>query len=163
MQEKEVFISLGSNIGDRAENLKKAIHSIELKMGAIVRQSSVYETKPWGYSNQPDFFNQVILIHSDKSPEDCLRSLSSIEDEMGRKRMEKWGKRLIDLDLLYVNDAIIHSEKLTLPHPGIAQRRFVLVPLVEIAPDFIHPQLKKHQRQLLAECADLLEVKALDA
>jgi 2-amino-4-hydroxy-6-hydroxymethyldihydropteridine diphosphokinase len=163
MQKKEVFISLGSNLGDRAENLKKAIHSIELNIGTIVRQSSVYETKPWGHSNQPDFFNQVILIHSDKSPEDCLRSLSDIEDEMGRKRGEKWGKRLIDLDLLYVDSNIIQSEKLTLPHPGISQRRFVLVPLVEIAHEFIHPQLQKNQRQLLTECADLLEVKALKA
>jgi len=158
MENNKVFIALGSNLGDRAENLKKAIHAIELKLGTVVRQSSVYETKPWGNIDQPDFFNQVILIHSNQSPEDCLLILSTIEKQMGRTRTEKWGARIIDLDLLYVDDAIIHTKKLSLPHPGIAQRRFVLVPLVEIAPDFVHPQLKKNQRQLLTECTDLLEV-----
>jgi 2-amino-4-hydroxy-6-hydroxymethyldihydropteridine diphosphokinase len=159
MKKNEVFISLGSNLGDRAENLKKAIHALELNVGTIIRQSSVYETKPWGKSNQPDFFNQVILVHSDKSPEDCLLTVSAIEQQMGRKREEKWGVRIIDLDLLYVGEAIIQTEKLSLPHPGIAQRRFVLVPLVEITPDFVHPELQKNHRQLLSECPDLLEVK----
>jgi 2-amino-4-hydroxy-6-hydroxymethyldihydropteridine diphosphokinase len=159
MVKNKVFISLGSNLGDRAENLRKALHAIELNVGTIIKQSSVYETKPWGKNNQPDFFNQVVLVHSEKSPENCLLTLSAIEEEMGRKRTEKWGERIIDLDLLYVNDSIIHTKKLMLPHPGIAQRRFVLVPLTEIAPDVIHPILKKNQRQLLRECTDLLEVK----
>jgi 2-amino-4-hydroxy-6-hydroxymethyldihydropteridine diphosphokinase len=103
----------------------------------------------------------VILVHSNKTPEECLHSLSGIEKKMGRKRDEKWGARIIDLDLLYMNDSIIETDKLSLPHPGIAQRRFVLVPMVEIAPDFIHPLLQKSQRQLLNECPDLLEVKSL--
>ena len=163
MKHNEVFIGLGSNLGDRAKNLKKAIHKIELTIGAIIRQSSIYETKPWGKTNQPDFFNQVVLIHSNKSPEDCLISLSGIEKQMGRKREKKWGERIIDLDLLYVNGYIIETYKLSLPHPGIAQRRFVLVPLVEIAPAFIHPLLLKNQKQLLSECPDLLEVKSLQA
>lgn len=161
MKNKEVFIALGTNLGDRTENLKKAIHEIELKVGVIIKQSSVYETKPWGKTNQPDFYNQVILVHSNKTPEECLLTLSGIEKQMGRKRDEKWGARIIDLDLLYMNDSIIETDKLSLPHPGIAQRRFVLVPLVEIAPDFIHPLLQKNQRQLLNECPDLLEVKSL--
>lgn len=163
MKNNEVFIALGSNLDDRAENLKKAIHEIELTMGAIIRQSSVYETKPWGKTNQSDFFNQVILVHSNKSPEDCLILLSRIEKQMGRKREEKWGARIIDLDLLYVNGHVIETNKLSLPHPCIAQRRFVLTPLVDIAPDFIHPLLQKNQRQLLSECPDLLEVKILQA
>lgn len=161
MKKNEVFISLGTNLGDRAENLKKAIRAIEFNIGEIIRKSSVYETKPWGKGNQPDFFNQVILIESDKSPADCLLALSAIENQMGRKREEKWGARIIDLDLLYANGFIIQTEKLTLPHPGIPQRRFVLVPLVEIAPDFIHPLLQKNQRELLSECTDLLEVNSL--
>lgn len=161
MKNNEVFIALGSNLGDRAENLKKAIREIELKLGAMIKQSSVYETKPWGKTNQPDFFNQVVLVHSNKSPEECLLSLLNIEKQMGRKREEKWGARIIDLDLLYVNGTIIQTEKLVLPHPGIALRRFVLVPLVEIAPDFIHPISQKKQRQLLNECPELLEVKLL--
>lgn len=161
MKNNEVFIALGTNLGDRTKNLKKAIHEIELKVGVIIKQSSVYETKPWGKTNQPDFYNQVILVHSNKTPEECLLTLSGIEKQMGRKRDEKWGARIIDLDLLYMNDSIIETDKLSLPHPGIAQRRFVLVPLVEIAPDFIHPLLQKNQRQLLNECPDLLEVKSL--
>jgi 2-amino-4-hydroxy-6-hydroxymethyldihydropteridine diphosphokinase len=159
MRKNEVYISLGSNLGNRTENLRKALHAIELHVGTIIKRSSVYETKPWGKSDQPDFFNQVIRVQSDISPENCLVRLSIIEQQMGRKREEKWGARIIDLDLLYANDTIIQTEQLTLPHPGIAQRRFVLVPLVEIDPDFIHPLLKKNQRQLLSECPDLLEVK----
>ena len=156
---KNVFISLGSNLGRREENLKQAIRSIELNIGSIETHSSVYETKPWGKSNQPDFLNQVILINTDMQPEDCLNKLSAIEIEIGRQRNEKWGARTIDLDLLYADGSIISTATLSLPHPGIAQRRFVLVPLVEIAPGFIHPIIKKNHRQLLDECTDNLEVK----
>jgi len=163
MKKNEVYISLGSNLGDRIENLKEANHAIELNVGTIFRQSSIYETKPWGKSNQPDFLNQVIMVYSYKSPQECLLDLSAIENQLGRKRTEKWGARIIDLDLLYVDDVIIHTENLTLPHPGIPERRFVLEPLVEIAPDFVHPKLKKSHRQLLSECTDLLEVKSLKA
>jgi len=159
MTKNEVFISLGSNLGDRTENLKMALHAVELNVGTVLKRSSVYETKPWGKGNQPDFLNQVIRVHSDISPEDCLFRLLAIEQKMGRKREEKWGARIIDLDLLYADDLILQTEKLTLPHPGIAQRKFVLVPIAEIAPDFIHPLLKKSQLQLLNECPDLLEVK----
>jgi len=163
MEIRQVFISLGTNLGDRSENLKMAIHAIDLTIGSISRQSSVYETKPWGKSNQPDFFNQVILIHTNKTSEDCLHLLLAIEEQMGRTREERWGARLIDLDLLYADGDIIETDRLTLPHPAIPQRRFVLVPLVEIASDFIHPQLKKNQRQLLDECPDELVVKRLKA
>lgn len=140
-----------------------AIHAIGLTIGPIVRQSSVYETKPWGKTNQPDFFNQVILIHTTKSSEDCLLLLLAIEEQMGRKREEHWGARIIDLDLLYADDDIMETDRLTLPHPAIPQRKFVLVPLVEIAPEFLHPRLKKNQRQLLDKCPDELEVKLLKA
>lgn len=161
MVKNQVFISLGTNLGNRIENLKMAIHAIESNLGVIVSQSSVYKTKPWGKQNQPDFLNQVIAINSDKIPQECLTVLTSIEKQMGRKREEKWGARIIDLDLLYKDDEMIHTEQLTLPHPGIPNRRFVLIPLVEIAPDFIHPQLQKNHLQLLRECTDTLEVTAL--
>jgi 2-amino-4-hydroxy-6-hydroxymethyldihydropteridine diphosphokinase len=163
MIKNEVYISMGTNLGNRTENLKMAIRAIELQLGIIIKQSSIYETKPWGKADQPDFLNQVILIHSTKLPRDCMHILSAIENEMGRKREEKWGARIIDLDLLYVNESIIHTEELTLPHPGIPKRRFVLTPLAEIAPDFIHPELKKDQKTLLHECQDLLEVVKLKA
>ena len=161
MTKNEVFISLGTNLGDRQENLKTAILEIASRLGTVVRQSSIYQTKPWGKNNQPDFLNQVIVVLSEKTPQDCLFILSSIEKQMGRKRFEKWDARIIDLDLLYVNDFIINTATLTLPHPGIPQRRFVLVPMVEIDPDFIHPQLQKSQKQLLDECTDLLDVMIL--
>lgn len=159
MANNQAFISLGTNLGNRSGNLKKAIQAIESNLGVIIKKSSVYETKPWGKLHQPDFLNQVILIMTDKTAQHCLLTLSSIENQMGRKRDEKWGARIIDLDLLYLDDAMIDSETLTLPHPGIPQRRFVLVPLVEIAPDFVHPRLQKNQQQLLDACTDSLEVK----
>lgn len=163
MAKNHVFISLGTNLGDRIQNLRKAIRAIEYNVGEIIKQSSLYETKPWGKSNQPDFLNQVILVHTEKNPQECLNSLTSIERQLGRIRDEKWGARIIDLDLLYVNDQAINTKQLVLPHPGIPDRRFVLVPMVEIAPDFIHPHLLKKQKQLLEECADTLEVKLLQA
>ena len=163
MIKNQVFISLGSNLGDRIQNINKAVHRIESTLGVIIKQSALYETKPWGKHDQPDFLNQVILLYSDKIPQECLNTLSSIERELGRKRDEKWGARIIDLDLLYVNDQNINTQKLILPHPGIPNRRFVLVPLAEVAPDFIHPQLLKSQKQLLEECTDELEVKLLQA
>lgn len=161
MAKNQVFISLGTNLGDRRQNLINAVHAIELTLGEIIKQSSLYETKPWGKSNQPDFLNQVVQIQVDKTPQECLNKLSSIERQMGRKRNEKWGARIIDLDLLYVNDQLINTEKLILPHPGIPNRRFVLVPMTEIAPEFIHPYLQKNQKQLLEECTDTLDVKVL--
>jgi 2-amino-4-hydroxy-6-hydroxymethyldihydropteridine diphosphokinase len=161
MAKNQVFISLGTNLGDRIQNLKKAVHAIESNLGEIIKQSSLHESKPWGKSDQPDFLNQVILVQVDNTPQECLNKLSSIERQLGRKRDEKWGPRIIDLDLLYVNDQIFNTEKLILPHPGIPYRRFVLVPMAEIAPDFIHPYLLKNQKQLLEECMDTLEVKVL--
>ncbi len=161
MAKNQAFISLGTNLGDRRQNLINAVHAIESTLGEIIKQSALYETKPWGKSDQPDFLNQVILVLTDKSPLSCLGTLSSIERQSGRTRDEKWGARIIDLDLLYVNDQIVNTNKLILPHPGIPQTRFVLVPMAEIAPDFIHPHLLKNQKQLLEECTDTLEVKRL--
>ncbi len=161
MKHKEVFISLGSNLGDRLTNLESAMQAIQANVGVVIRKSSIYETKPWGNVDQPDFFNQVIMIHTDKPAKDCLSLLLTIEKQMGRKREERWGARIIDLDLLYSDGDIIKTEQLTLPHPAIPQRRFVLVPLVEIASDFIHPELKINQGQLLADCPDRLDVMVL--
>lgn len=163
MAKNQVFISLGTNLGDRADNLKKAILAIESMLGALIEKSSIYETKPWGNTIQPDFLNQVIIIQSEKDPQACLHTLATIEKLLGRQREERWGARIIDLDLLYVDDAIINTDELILPHPGIRYRKFVLVPLVEIAPDYIHPQLLLNQHQLLDMCTDSLEVKLLKA
>jgi 2-amino-4-hydroxy-6-hydroxymethyldihydropteridine diphosphokinase len=156
-----VFLVLGGNLGDRKSNLEKAVLLIEKRIGTIAQRSSLYETKPWGKTDQPDFLNQVLMIKVAQTPAWILQAALHIEHEMGRARNEKWGARLIDIDLLYVGNQILQTDKLILPHPEIAQRRFVLEPLTEIAPDFIHPVLNKSQRQLLAECADTLKVSKI--
>lgn len=161
MKKQTAFLLLGANLGDRKSNLEKAAHLIEKQIGFITARSALYETKPWGKTDQPDFLNQVLLLETEQTPEDILKSALTIEHDMGRIRIEKWGARIIDIDLLYVGDQILNSENLTLPHPGIAQRRFVLEPLVELAPDFIHPALNKSHRQLLAECVDPLIVNKI--
>lgn len=152
------FISLGTNLGNRINNLNQSIRSIERLIGKVVTQSSVYETAPWGNQNQPDYLNQVIIVRSDLKPEDCLQTLLQIENDLGRTRKQKWEARIIDIDLLYADDQIIKTKELTIPHPFIEQRKFVLTPLAEIAPDFIHPIFKKSQEQLLQECQDTQSV-----
>lgn len=158
MKKHLAFLLLGGNLGDRKSNLEKAALLIEKKIGLITAKSALYETKPWGKTDQPDFLNQVLMLETEQNPELILKAALTIEQEMGRVRIEKWGARLIDIDLLYVENQILNSKNLILPHPGIAQRRFVLEPLAEIAPDFIHPVLKKSHRQLLNECLDPLTV-----
>jgi 2-amino-4-hydroxy-6-hydroxymethyldihydropteridine diphosphokinase len=161
MKKDRVFLLLGSNLGDRKSNLEKASRLIEKQIGIIRQRSSLYETKPWGKADQPDFINQVLLLTSKYTPEQVLKTALTIEQELGRVRNEPWGARLIDIDLLYVENQILNSTNLTLPHPGIAQRRFVLEPLAEIAPDFIHPLLHKSHQQLLTACADPLTVQKI--
>ncbi|MEQ1588579.1 MAG: 2-amino-4-hydroxy-6-hydroxymethyldihydropteridine diphosphokinase [Cyclobacteriaceae bacterium] len=156
MKKQTAFLLLGGNLGDRKSNLERAAQLIGKRISFITARSALYETKPWGKTDQPDFLNQVLLLKTDLSPEHILKTVLTIEHDMGRIRKEKWGARLIDIDLLYVGNQILHSENLTLPHPGIAQRRFVLEPLAELAPDFIHPVLNKSHRQLLTECMDTL-------
>lgn len=153
------YIGLGSNLGDRKANLTLAVELISVRIGAILKQSSVYETRAWGNTSQPDFFNQVILVSTKLSATECLTQLAEIEKNLGRIRTERWGPRSIDLDLLYYNKKIINTPDLIVPHPGIADRKFVLIPLVEISKDFVHPLLNKSNQQLLTECQDQLEVK----
>lgn len=153
-----VFISLGSNLGNRVENLKIAVNRLSTLLGSPTQASSFYETEPWGKSEQPHFINQVIRWKSHLSPTNLLRILLDVEHQLGRTRTEKWGARSIDLDLLYVGEQILNTPKLQLPHPGIPHRRFVLVPLTEIAPDLIHPILKLTHAQLLSRCPDNLTV-----
>ena len=153
-----IFILLGSNLGDKSQNLNSAKKKIENQIGQILKESSVYETAAWGRQNQPAFLNQVVQLKTLLAPYKLLDELLSIEDAMGRKRIEKWGERLIDLDILYYDDQVIEDENLKIPHPGIPVRRFTLAPLVEIAPDFQHPLSKKTNRQLFKACTDDLNV-----
>ncbi len=134
-----IYILLGTNLGDRFQQLDLARKQLESRIGAIIDASSVYETAAWGVEDQPAFLNQALLLTTDLQALDCLEITQSIEQELGRIRIKKWGERVIDIDLIYFNQDIIDLPTLRIPHPFIAERRFVLAPLVEIAPDYIHP------------------------
>jgi 2-amino-4-hydroxy-6-hydroxymethyldihydropteridine diphosphokinase len=138
--------------------LDQAKKSIQDKIGLIIKTSSIYETAAWGNTDQPSFLNCILLLSTHLNPDELLKSLLSIEAEMGRTREEKWAPRTIDLDILYYKDEIINSENLIIPHPQIQNRRFTLVPLCEILPDFIHPVLGVSNLDLLTVCKDNSEV-----
>lgn len=150
----EVYLQLGSNIGDRLDNLDQSIKIITERIGNVLEKSSVYESTPWGVENQRNFLNQVIFVKSNFDPYTILDLVLQIEKDMGRIRIEKWGERIIDIDILFIDDLIIESENLCIPHEFISKRKFVLQPMCEIAPGFIHPKLNKTISQLLEECID---------
>lgn len=157
------YILLGSNEGDRIQHLTNALRYINQEVGTIVTESAVYTTLAWGYTEQPDFLNQVICIDTLMTAEQLLYALLGIEKKLGRIRNNtKWLQRIIDLDILFYNDAVIHSADLQIPHPHLQDRKFVLVPLEEIAPLYIHPILKKNIATLTAECTDTLNVNKLN-
>ena len=153
-----IFLLLGTNLGNRKENLENAFQSIAQHIGPVEVISSLYETEAWGETEQPMFLNQVLKVKTDLSPEELLHHTQTIEQQMGRVRLRKWGERIIDIDILYYHDQIIHTQNLKIPHPGIPHRRFTLVPLCEIVPEAVHPELHKTQQELLNECTDLLKV-----
>ena len=135
-----VYLSIGSNLGDRLANIQSAITSLSECVQPLA-QSSVYETEPWGFSDQPKFFNLALKGETELSPLDLLTYLKGIETSMGRTETFRYGPRIIDLDILFYDDLVMESAELTIPHPRIAERAFVLVPLAEIAADLCHPVL----------------------
>lgn len=138
MHEERVFIALGTNLGKRQSNLRQAREA--LKPGIRIKAcSSIYQTPPWGYEDQPAFLNQAIEVRTDLEPLALLEALKAIEAKMGRLKTFRFGPRLIDLDILFYGQRVVETERLTIPHPRLTERAFVLVPLHEIAPDFIHP------------------------
>ncbi|MCA0428752.1 MAG: 2-amino-4-hydroxy-6-hydroxymethyldihydropteridine diphosphokinase [Bacteroidetes bacterium] len=155
---QNICILLGSNLGDARAQLDLAIHLLELKGIAVLHKSSVYKTAAWGKQDQPEFLNQVLLCASECSAEQVLEMCLKTEQAMGRIRTEKWEARIIDIDILLFNDQVIQLPNLQIPHPFLPQRRFSLVPLAELIPDFQHPILKKSIHQLLQDCPDKLEV-----
>ena len=160
-QLNKTFLHTGSNLGDKAQNLATARDLIEAQIGPILKASCVYNTKAWGITDQPDFLNQALEVETKLSPIDLLDTILSIEQEMGRKREIKWGERLIDIDILFYNEDIIDQPRLTIPHPYLHYRNFVLVPMFEIAPDLRHPLLKQTISELYANSNDELIVEAL--
>jgi 2-amino-4-hydroxy-6-hydroxymethyldihydropteridine diphosphokinase len=155
------YLLTGGNEGDRFLHMQQARTNIELICGQLLQVSSLYETEPWGNMDQPDFLNQVILIDTKLSPEELLHAILSIEEKGGRKRTVKNAPRTIDIDILFYNDLILEKPGLSIPHPRIADRRFVLEPLNEISPEFIHPVIGKTIHRLLLECKDELAVKKI--
>lgn len=157
----KAYLLTGGNMGNRKENLEKALTLIKKYCGNISTISSIYETAPWGKNDQPSFLNQALEIHTDLQPMQLLKQLLKIESRIGRTREEKYGPRIIDIDILFYNDEVHNYPLLKLPHPEIQNRRFVLVPMAEIAAEFMHPVLKKTMAQLLAVCPDKLEVSRI--
>ena len=153
------YLLIGGNLGDRAAYLQLAVKHIEALCGKITSSSSIYETAAWGNTNQPAFYNQAIQLMTPMAPEDLLEQLLAIELEMGRVRSQKYGPRTIDLDILMIDDKVLDTPNLTIPHPQLQHRRFALLPLAEIAPSLRHPVLDKTVSELLANCTDTLDVQ----
>jgi 2-amino-4-hydroxy-6-hydroxymethyldihydropteridine diphosphokinase len=155
------FLSLGSNLGDKPQNLEKAYSLIEENIGKILQKSPIFETEAWGNKNQDSFFNSAIEIQTEYYPFELLTKIQEIEINVGRVKSEKWGPRVIDIDILYFEKFQIKTDNLTIPHPFIHFRRFVLKPLSMIASDFYPPNSIKEISELLKICEDTTEVKLL--
>lgn len=150
------YLSTGANKGNRAEALGEARRQISARAGHLTAVSPIYETAAWGLEEQPAFLNQVLALQTDLHPEELLQTLLQIERDMGRERRLRWGPRLIDIDILSIDDLVWNSPSLSLPHPHLQDRNFVLYPLAVLCPDWEHPLLQKDVGTLLAECKDPL-------
>ena len=155
----KTYLLLGSNMGNNKALLSSAAVQIVKKIGSITRKSSLYSTAAWGNSRQPDFLNQVIIVETELTAMQTMQTILNIEKKMGRLRTVKNAPRIIDIDILFFNKEIIDNKDLTVPHPQIQNRRFVLVPLNQLSPNLRHPVLKKSVHQLLIHCPDKLNVK----
>lgn len=155
-----IYVSLGSNLGHREAHLQFACEAIEQKFGSVLK-SSIYETAPWGHLEQPAFLNQVIAFTSSDDPHQLLLYLQSLERQRDRQREQHWGARTLDIDILYIGEQTISTPDINVPHPLMIERRFVLIPLNELAPQVVHPVLKKTTAELLRDCADQSDVKKL--
>jgi 2-amino-4-hydroxy-6-hydroxymethyldihydropteridine diphosphokinase len=157
----QVYLLIGGNEGNPSNNLRLAIENINADCGHIERVSWVYQTAAWGKTDQPDFLNQAVLLSTSLSPADLMAAILAIEEKMGRKRTQKYAPRIIDIDILFYNEQIINQKDLKIPHPEIQNRRFVLEPMNEIAPDWMHPVLHQTIHELWLACQDPLNVKKI--
>ncbi|MDQ3005107.1 MAG: 2-amino-4-hydroxy-6-hydroxymethyldihydropteridine diphosphokinase [Chloroflexota bacterium] len=151
MENHIVYLALGSNLDDRLANLKQAITALSPQM-EVKAKSRVYETPPWGYTEQPMFLNQVIKANTYLEFEPLLKHIKRLEIALGRKPSFKNGPRLIDIDILFYDDLVLNTPSLVIPHPHMHERGFVLLPLMDIAPDLVHPVYKKSVREMIASC-----------
>lgn len=160
---KRVFLGIGTNLGDRESNLEQAIEKTDKFIGPVIRASSVYETEPWGFTSENQFLNMVVEVKTDLNPSGILRRLLMIESMLGRLRESKqYSSRIIDIDILLYDNQKLETASLTIPHPKMHERIFVLAPLCEIAPEVIHPVFLKSIKTLLEECPDRCKVKKLN-
>ena len=155
----KAYLLTGGNMGNRSTNLALAQTEIGISCGIVVSASPLYETAAWGNNNQPSFLNQALEVATSLTAKQLLRKLLQIEKKHGRIREEKYGPRIIDIDILLFNGSVYNEPELKVPHPELQNRRFALLPLAAIAPDVLHPVLKKTIVQLLQECRDTLDVK----
>lgn len=153
---------MGSNIGERSQQLAVAISHIEKEVGTVQKKSSIFETEAWGKKDQDDFLNQAIIVHTNLNAEDAFRKCKEIEQKMGGVKMETWGPRSIDIDVLFFNNDVMDKDHLHIPHPMIEKRNFVLIPLMEIMGDYIHPVLQKSIEELYEDSDDPCEVWIYD-
>jgi 2-amino-4-hydroxy-6-hydroxymethyldihydropteridine diphosphokinase len=157
-----LILHLGSNLGDRAEWLREAIERIESAIGAVNQRSHVYETAAWGKTDQPDFLNLAVEVLTALSPAASLQQCQAIENALERQREERWGPRSLDIDLIAYDNRVVDTPELQIPHPRLQDRNFVLVPLLEIIPEWIHPTLGLSIEELYWQSEDPLEVIQLD-
>jgi 2-amino-4-hydroxy-6-hydroxymethyldihydropteridine diphosphokinase len=159
----QVFLGIGGNVGNKHENFDKVYTFIQNELGGITKRSSVYETPPWGFQSEDIFWNQVLMIETEFSPVELLRKITEIEIRFGRERENgHYKSRAMDIDILYFDELLIETETLTIPHPHIPRRLFVLVPLAEIATGFVHPLLKTTSLQMLENCTDSSVIKKVE-
>jgi 2-amino-4-hydroxy-6-hydroxymethyldihydropteridine diphosphokinase len=154
----KAYLLTGGNMGNREKNLATAKRLITERAGKVTRASALYETAAWGKTDQPSFYNQALEVETSIPPKDLLNLLLEIEKKLGRQRDEKYGPRIIDIDILLYGDQICNDPQLRIPHPELQNRRFALTPLAEIGPGLVHPVFKKSITELLAICTDTLEV-----
>ncbi|MCH7415677.1 2-amino-4-hydroxy-6-hydroxymethyldihydropteridine diphosphokinase [Belliella sp. R4-6] len=155
---RQVILIIGGNVGDRMALLSEAKSKLMFKIGQLKDKSAVYETQAWGGKSKGDYLNQILIFETDFEAEYILDIALKVEKELGRERDVKWGNRTMDIDILYFGEEIINKPNLIVPHPYISERRFVLVPLEEVLPDFVHPKFHLTNKELLRKCTDSCNV-----